>query len=75
MVWCGLAAATLFTYLHVRRSAVKRPVDACPVCDYDLVESADRCPECGTPIAAPTSTMVAARLRALTEPVSPKRGN
>lgn len=46
---CACAAMTLFVAWRRRRRARRRP-GTCARCGYDLRESRERCPECGTAI-------------------------
>jgi hypothetical protein len=49
-----LAVVTIVGVAKLRRADKRSRAGLCAVCGYDLRASSERCPECGSPIAAPT---------------------
>jgi hypothetical protein len=47
-IWLFAVPPLLFILMHYRRRYRRANDGLCPVCEYDLRASPDRCPECGT---------------------------
>ena len=54
-LWCAVSCAQVITWT-LRNRRARRPPGVCRACGYDVRGLAERCPECGAPVAGPVRT-------------------